>query len=179
MRSVADGAVFSRKLKADEIRDGTSGEIIATEAELQAIARLLDLTALRSLSVAYRLAHAGEGRLHLSGRLIADLTQTCVVTLDPVAAKIELPIEVDFWPATLLESLAPGTEEPQALLDWPEPIVDGTIDPGPVIYEVLATSLDPYPKREGASFEWSQPLSQGDAAGQSGPFAALAQLKRR
>ncbi len=179
MTNVADGAVFSRPLKADEIRDGTSGEIVATEAELQAIARLLDLVALRSLAVAYRLAQAGEGRLHLSGRLTADLTQTCVVSLDPVAAKLDLPVEIDFWPAALLESLEPSTEEPEALLDWPEPIVDGTIDPGPVIYELLATSLDPYPKREGASFEWSQPPSQEDAAGQRGPFAALAQLKRR
>lgn len=178
MRSDVDRAVLSRPLKVDEIRDGTSGELVATETELQDIARLLDLVALRSLAVAYRFAHAGEGRLHLSGRLTADLTQTCVVSLDPVAAKLDLSVEIDFWPAKLLESLERSTE-PEALLDWPEPIIDGTIDPGPVIYEIFATSLDPYPKRDGASFEWSQPPSQADEPGQSGPFAALAALKRR
>jgi uncharacterized metal-binding protein YceD (DUF177 family) len=181
MSSDTDQEVFSRPLKVDEIRDGTSGEIAATEAEMQHIARLLNLVALKGLSVTYGIAYAGEGRLRLSGRLTADVTQTCVVTLDPVAAALDLPVELDFWPARLLEGLEQSAEQPEALLDWPEPIVDGTIDPGPALYEILATSLDPFPKREGASFEWSQqpsPTSEAEAD-QSGPFAALAALKHR
>ena len=52
-------------------------------------------------------------------------------------------------------SLSGSAEETgsQGLLDWPEAVVDGRIDLGPVIYESLATSLDPYPKRPGASFD--------------------------
>jgi hypothetical protein len=179
MSSDADRAVFSRPLKVDALRDGANGEIAATEAEMQDIARLLDLVALDGLTITYRVAHAGEGRLHLSGRLTAGITQTCVVTLDPLAATVDLPVELDFWPAKLLEALEQSAEETEALLDWPEPIVDGTIDPGPVIYQILATSLEPYPKREGVSFEWSQQPFQAGEAEQSGPFAALAALKRR
>jgi hypothetical protein len=179
MSSDTDHGVFSRPLKVDAIGDGTSGEIAATEAEMQDIARLLDLVALEGLTLTYRIAHAGEGRLHLSGRLAAGITQTCVVTLDPVSAALDLPVELDFWPARLLEGLEQSAEEREALLDWPEPIVDGTIDPGPVIYQIVATSLDPYPKREGASFEWSQQSPQAGEVEQSGPFEALAALKRR
>jgi hypothetical protein len=66
-----------------------------------------------------------------------------------------------------------------SLLDWPEPIEDGTIELGKVLYETLATSLDPYPKKAGASFEWSEgPGGKAEAHG-SGPFAALERLKRR
>jgi hypothetical protein len=64
-------------------------------------------------------------------------------------------------------------------LDWPEAVADGKIDLGPVIYEALATALDPYPKKAGASFEWSQDARESPEPKESGPFAALAALKRR
>ncbi|HSD91481.1 MAG TPA: DUF177 domain-containing protein [Methyloceanibacter sp.] len=179
MKSDADRAIFSRPLKVDEIGDAASGEIAATEAEMTEIARLLDLIALDGLSFTYRIAQAGEGRLHMNGRLRAKVTQTCVLSLDPVAATLDVPVEVDFWPKRLLEAVEQSTEEPGSLLEWPEPIVNGTIDPGPVVYEMLATSLDPYPRREGASLEWSQQPPEADEGPRTGPFAALEALKRR
>ncbi len=45
---------------------------------------------------------------------------------------------------------------------------------GPVVYETLATSLDPYPKSAGASFQWSQ---DGPEEHENGPFAGLKRLK--
>lgn len=179
MRSTADIQVFSRPLRVDEIKDGASGTLTATPGELTEIARLLGLVALEEFSFAYGATLAGEGRLRLSGRLSAKLTQTCVVSLDPLAATLDLPVEIDFWPSALQEALQRSTEDPGNLHDWPEPIRDGRIDPGPVLYEVLATSLDPYPKREGASFQWSQPASPADESRRTGPFAALKTLKQR
>jgi uncharacterized metal-binding protein YceD (DUF177 family) len=181
MNSEADRAVLARTLRVDEIRDGASGEIAATKAEMGAIARMLDLMALEGLTFLYRLHHGGGGRLHLTGRLHADVTQTCVVSLDPVEANLDVPVEAEFWPASLIDELEGSTEEPGnlGLLDWPEAVVDGRIDLGPVIYETLATALEPYPKREGVSFDWSQGPSEEAGSAKSGPFAALAALKRR
>lgn len=181
MTNDIDPPVLSRPLKVDEIRDGTSGETAATEAELAAIAPMLDLVALKRLALSYRLDRAGSGRLRLTGQVQADVTQTCVVTLDPVDAQLEVPVEVEFLAASLVEELERNAEEAgsQGLLDWPEPVVDGRIDLGPVIYETLATALDPYPKRPGASFDWSQGRPEAAGEGKSGPFAALAALKRR
>ena len=124
---------------------------------------------------------AGSGRLRLTGQLQADVTQTCVVTLEPVDAQLEVPVEVEFWPAALVEEMERNAEESgnHGLLDWPEAVVDGRIDLGPVIYETLATALDPYPKRPGISFDWSQGHPEAAGEGKSGPFAALAALKRR
>ena len=104
-----------------------------------------------------------------------------MVTLDPVEVSLDVPVEVEFWPASLVEEFERRAEDPgnQGLLDWPEAVVDGKIDLGPIIYETLATALDPYPKREGASFDWSQGQPDEADKGKSGPFAALAALKGR
>lgn len=179
MSTAADHPVFSRPLRVDELRDGAGGTLVATPSELAAMARLMDLVVLEEFTFSYRLTNAGEGRLRLSGRLNAKLAQTCVVSLEPLAAWLDLPVEIDFWPSGLLEASERSTEDPGNLHDWPEPIVHGTIDPGPVLYEVLATSIDPYPKREGASFEWSQPALPAGESQETGPFAALKALKPR
>jgi uncharacterized protein len=119
--------------------------------------------------------------LHLAGRLHANVTQTCVVSLDPVEASLDVPAEFEFWPTSLIEAFERSEEEPGSLglLDWPEAVVEGRIDLGPVIYETLATALEPYPKREGVSFNWSQDPAEEAGSTKSGPFAALAALKRR
>jgi uncharacterized metal-binding protein YceD (DUF177 family) len=181
MASDVDRTHFSRPLKVEEIRQGARGEINATKAEMAAVAGLLDLVGLDGLSFTYRLQRADGDRLRLTGTLKAKVTQTCVISLEPVEAEIEVLVEAEFWPAHLIEELEERAEDQinLGLGDWPEPIKDGKIDLGPLIYETLATGLDPYPKRKGASFEWSQRASETGASGGSGPFAALRQLKRR
>jgi hypothetical protein len=181
MKNEVDHAPLSRPLKVAEISDGASGEISASKAERQAIARLLDLIALAGLTFTYRLHQGGGGRLRLTGQLKADVTQTCVISHDPVDAHLDVPVEAAFWPAALIEALERSGEElgSHELVDWPEPIVDGKIDLGPLIYETLATALEPYPKLEGASFDWSQDEPGKQESAESGPFAALAALKRR
>lgn len=181
MTQDVDRPVPSRPLKVDEIKDGARGEIAVSDADMEAIAAMLDLVALDGLTLDYRFDHRGGGRLRLVGTLRAKVTQTCIVSLDPVETRLEVPVEAEFWPAALIGPSERSTEEPgrPGLFDWPEAIVDGRIDLGPIIYESLATALDPYPKREGARFDWSQePPGEAEGAG-SGPFAALAALKRR
>ncbi len=180
MTSEVEPAPLSRIFKVDEIDDGASGKIVATRAEMDAIAALLDLARLEELTFDYRFTHGGSGRLRLAGHLKADVTQTCVVSLEPVDARVDVPLGVEFWPEALLQTAESSAELPGSvvMLDGPEPIVCGRIDLGAVAYETLATALDPYPKREGASFDWSQGEPNQAQEAQSGPFAALAALKR-
>jgi len=108
------------------------------------------------------------------------VTQTCVLSLDPVPAQIDVPVEAEFWPAAMIAAeVKREAEGGSTLADWPEPIKDGRIDLGPLIYETLATSLDPYPKRDGVSFEWSQGAEAPGPERKSSPFAALDRLKPR
>lgn len=179
MTNESEQIPFGRPIRVDEIKDGASDEIEATEAEMQDIARLLDLIALAGLAFRYRFEHGGGGRWRLEGHLRADVTQTCVVSLDPVVTRLDMPVEAAYWPASLILNSAHDPEEPASheTLDWPEAIVDGKIDLGPLVYETLATALDPYPKRAGASFDWSQGGDEAESV-KTGPFAALRALKR-
>lgn len=169
---------LTRKVRVSEIADNVETSLSATATERAAIADLLDLVALEFLDFAYRLRRDGGGRVHLSGRLTAEATQTCVVTLEPVPASIDVPVEVEFWPERLIADLEKKAEDPShsGVIDWPEAVTDDTIDLGPVVYESFATALDPYPKKEGASFEWSQDDKDQEAR-ETSPFAALKQLK--
>ncbi len=176
----ADALPLSRKLRIADIEENAEHRIEATRAEMANIARLLDLVGIDGLSFDYRLRHGAGGRIHVAGRLKAPVVQTCVVSLDPVEAVVDVPVEAEFWPAALIEEFEKKAEDPgqSGLLDWPDAITDGTIDLGPIIYETLATSLEPYPKRPGVSFEWSPGASETERP-ETGPFAALAKLKKR
>lgn len=96
MTNEAEGPPISWPLRVDNIRDGASGEIDATQAEMAASARMLDLLGLERLTFAYRLRHGAGGRLRLTGSLKAAVTQTCVVSLNPVEASLDVPVEVEF-----------------------------------------------------------------------------------
>ena len=172
---------FKRHVKTDDIGDGEKSLIEADAAERQAIAAMLDLVALDRLGFACRLRRHGGGRIGLKGTLQATAIQACVLSLEPVECRLEVPVEAEFWPLAMIEQLEARAEDPNAhpLRDWPEPIVDGKIDLGSLIYETFATALDPYPKREGASLAWQE--SETSDAGRDaakGPFAKLALLKR-
>lgn len=169
---------LTRRIRLVDVADGVEKEITLDETERTAILGLLDLKGLENLAFTYKLRQGGGRRIHLSGRLRADVVQTCVVTLDPVPAAIDVPVEADFWPVEKIAALQERADDPAQTgeVDWPEPIEGDAIDLGPLVYETLATSLDPYPKKPGAQFEWSEGEPNGEA-GENGPFAALKGLK--
>jgi uncharacterized metal-binding protein YceD (DUF177 family) len=171
---------LTRIFHVDELRDGEERSIEIGGAEREAVAALLGLAALDRLGFVFRVHRRGRGRLALQGTLAAVVTQTCVVSLDPVESALDVPLQVEFWPISMIEDLTASVDEAASpgTLDWPEPIVDGKIDLGPVVYETLATALDPYPRREGVSFARSEAGGSGDdVEAAETPFAALKRLK--
>ena len=169
---------LTRKIKLVEADDPTDKTIGIDDSERTAIMNLLDLGALDDVEFVYRLRRGGGRRIHLSGRLRASVVQTCVVTLDPVPATIDVPVEAEFWPPEKIAALQEQVDDPAQTggMDWPEPIEGDAIDLGPLIYETLATSLDPYPKKPGAQFDWAKGQLD-ERMPQNGPFAALRSLK--
>jgi uncharacterized metal-binding protein YceD (DUF177 family) len=164
---------------------GQNARLQASADQCASLTRELDLVACNSLEVAYKLRSLHRGRYRLTGRISADVVQRCVVTLEPVPATVQEELDIEFWPEDQLAAKpSPGvtqeasdehndTADFNALGDEPpEPIEQGRIAIGRVVYELVSAGLDPYPRSPGAEFAYA---SKDD--GKINPFAALAKFK--
>ncbi len=138
------------------------------------IARELDILSCEALTARFEIKPGPDRRFFsVSGVAEADVTQACVVTLDPVAARLSEPFAAEYWPAATLEAkpAAAGDDARDV-----EPMEHGIIDVGRLVFEHIAMALDPYPRKPGAEFAWKDPkAAEGEA--ESHPFAALERLK--
>ena len=169
-------AEFSRPLRIDGLGDqALSQQLEAIEAERQALARRFDLLELRALRAELWVERLTNRPLvKVEGRFEAELSQTCVVTLEPVPARVE----GHFVRLYNLDPALDLDEEVEVELDEedpPEPVVDGRIDLGEAVAEELSLALNPYPRAEGAVLD--RPAGNGAAARPS-PFAVLEALKK-
>lgn len=158
---------------------GLSREREAAADELAGVARALDLIACAGLRAAYTIAPTVDGRYRLSGTLRAEISQACVVTLEPVDSTIAESFDVAFWPQEDMPAPRGGELDLDEELD-PEPIVAGHIDVGRVVFECLAGAIDPFPRKEGATLDRrSQAPAEGAAGKPESPFAVLANIKTK
>jgi uncharacterized metal-binding protein YceD (DUF177 family) len=148
---------------------GAETRVVATADECAALARDFKLPAIHSLSADYKLMASAKG-VHVEGRVTAAITQVCVVTLEPFDSTVEEDVEVDF-----AEPSGMPPEPPTEMHEYepPDEILNGHIDIGAITAEFLALGLDPYPRKPGADFEYTDQRDPNDS-----PFAALGKLKR-
>jgi uncharacterized metal-binding protein YceD (DUF177 family) len=154
----------------------------ATETQRAAFATALDLIGCTALDCDLRLRAIRQGRYQLSGQVKAVVTQSCVVSLEPIQSNVAEMIDIEFWPSDQIaapsKSAAAADDDsdffdPNAG-DDAEPIEQGRISFGRIVYECLAAGLDPYPRKPDAKLDWQG--RRADAA-KVHPFAALAKLK--
>lgn len=165
--------MFDWKVPLREIgAQGYRGEHRASASELSELTRVLDIVSCDELVVSYEIHALSGGMYRLNGHIRGKVVQSCVVTLEPIAAKLDEPINVELRPAHLMPEAPEGEQEVLETADI-EPIEGDSIDLGLIVLEFISTGLDPYPRKEGATLEFSDP-----AAGTAGkPFSALAKLK--
>ena len=164
---------FAHHLRLDQIRDGERLDLVANEAERNAIARRLRLDSLDRLEAHATLSRSGAV-VRVDGRLVAALDQSCVVTGEPVAAHVDEPFEILFMPEPPTE---PDEEIELGEADCDVVFHDGAaIDLGTAIADTLALSVDPYPRSAAADAALKEAgvLTEEQAS----PFAALAALKK-
>jgi uncharacterized metal-binding protein YceD (DUF177 family) len=165
---------FAHRLALNQIRDGERIDLAADEGERKRIAERLSLRSLDRLEAHATLERNGE-IVRARGRLKAALSQSCVVTDEPVEAHADEPFDIYFLPEPAEGS--PDEEVELAESDCDVVFHDGSaIDLGEAIADTLALSLDPYPRSAGADAALKEAgvLTEAEA----GPFAALAKLKR-
>jgi uncharacterized metal-binding protein YceD (DUF177 family) len=168
----------SWKLALRDVPEG--GLVIRREAsgtEREALARDLDILSVDSLRLDARLVPRRAGTYRLDGAIDARVVQACVVSLDPVPSNIHADLHIDLRPAGQIEA-DQDLEATESLLDEPdvEAIDNGEIDLGRIVYEELASGLDPYPRLDGIALDQSEAGSGGT---DTGPFARLKELKER
>jgi len=171
---------FSRPLNIESVKIGKSEQNLeATPEECAKLAERLDLLAVDRLSAKLRLTRKGQGdsiRVSVTGHLAAKVTQACVISLDPVSSEIETDVDAVF------DSDA-DSDDGGLRLDYDldleneditEPIIDGAIDLGELCAQILATAIDPFPRKEGVD---SSEMTLESADSEENPFSVLKKLK--
>lgn len=165
---------FSRPFAADRLgKTAITETLLAGPAECAALAKRLKIVALSQLSAVVTLERTLAGLIHVSGRLEADVVQTCVVTLVDFPSHVEDSFALDFGnaPAEFGDEIDLDPD-----YDPPEPIEGGVIDLGELVAQYLALALDPHPRAPGATLDAE--LSGLDT-GETSPFAVLKNLKTK
>lgn len=176
---------FSVVVTLDSIGDEPRRfELTADNDQRAALSRRFGIVSIERFSASLVLSWIKPGKvLSVKGRISADVTQSCVITLDPVTARIDDEIDIVFsrYPEQTADIVDPNEVE----------TIEGeNIDVGEIVAEELSLALDPYPRRpdiDPASLELgpgarlvSEEAAAEDArnsAKKNNPFEVLAALK--
>ena len=167
-------ARFHRPVGVRRVTTPDEMTIEASAEERAALAEALDIVSIESLTADVTVRPwRGEG-VRVIGTVRGDVTQACVVTLEPVAGHVEETFDRRFHPDVAeSEEVVVDPDEP----DPPERLEGQEVDVGAIAVEHFALGLDPYPRAPGVEFEL-EPDDEDDAEEPS-PFAVLAQLKNK
>jgi uncharacterized metal-binding protein YceD (DUF177 family) len=149
--------------------------VTAGENERKALADAYDLLAVNALTATVELRPLPGGGVAVDCHVLADIVQTCVVSLVPVDEHIDQDFSIRYVrdPDRLPK---PGEEivvDPDA--DDLELLEGQTIDVGALVEEYFALAINPYPRAPGA--ELPADIDDGDS-GKESPFAVLAALAK-
>ncbi|PBC01860.1 DUF177 domain-containing protein [Mesorhizobium sp. WSM3860] len=132
--------------------------IEADERQRAALAAEYDLLSVESYRAELLVASWKRNGVKVSGRVEADITQACIVTLEPVAAHIDEPVEALFLPEQSKLGREGFDGGGEIVLDAdgpdsPETFSGDTIDVGALAEQFFGLAIDPYPRKPGASLE--------------------------
>ncbi len=154
-------------------------EIVANATERARIAAAYDLQAVKDFHATVELFPGPRGSVKVEGRVVADIVQTCVVSLVAVEAHIDEPLALRFVRPEDAPAVPKAGAEILVDADRPDPpeIIEGpTIDIGAVAEEAFALAIDPYPRAPDATLP--KELESGAGGAADSPFAILAGLRK-
>lgn len=146
----------------------------ASAEECKALAVALDILGVNTLAAKAYTIRLAESHYRVSGSFEGEVVQACVVTLDPLVNKVSGNFSAEFRPESEIS-------EDNGVIDINDDTeieaLDGNvINFGRVVFEELAASLDPYPRK--ADAEFTPPADVVEVKPPS-PFSVLAQLKNK
>lgn len=153
-------------------RKGMTVSIKADEAERGALAEEHDLLSVERFAAELTVRPWKADGVRITGTVEADITQSCVVTLEPVSSHIEEDVSATLVPegSRLARNEVEGgefvldAEGP----DMPDTFHGSIIDVGALAVEFFTLGIDPYPRRPGAVMEAAE--QHEDAPKEAGPL---------
>jgi uncharacterized metal-binding protein YceD (DUF177 family) len=164
---------FSRLVRAAQIKEAPQAFDLVVDAPARRhLAAAFGLPGIAALRGRFALHHEAGGVIAATLHITAQVTQTCVITLEPVDQTIDETVALRFVPVAMIPEAEDSAELDPETLDGPDeiPFTGDKIDLGAALTEQLALSLDPYPRKPGAAL----PAEAMDSA--ANPFAALRKL---
>lgn len=157
----------------------TAFEIPLSAEDRAAIAKELDVNAVKKLSFAGKIAPLGKRGWRLTAKLGATVVQSCVVTWEPVTTRIDSEVVRTFVPPAQLDAPTEGSETEIPEDDSLE-VLGTDISAYDVMIEALAIALPDYPRAKDAALETDAAIPEGAEPikdEETKPFAGLAALR--
>jgi len=171
-------AEFSRVIDTRALaEEGETFRYEANAAERAAIASWLSLISLRRLEATVDAKPVPEGGVRLRVAFTVEVVQACVTTLAPLSTCLQEAFELLYLreiPRQIPVAAGGITVDVDLDEDEPEVLIDDKIDAGAAITEHLVLTLDPYPRKPGATLD---SVHAAAGAARAGPFSALRELK--
>lgn len=130
--------------------------IEANERQRTALAEIHGLISVESFKAELIVSGWKRNGVRVEGKVVAKIVQPCVVTLEPVPASIDEPVEGVFLPEDSKLGREGFGQGGEILIevdgpDSPETFSGDTIDVGALSEEFFGLAIDPYPRKSGAS----------------------------
>jgi uncharacterized metal-binding protein YceD (DUF177 family) len=155
----------------------------ADEKELKRLAQVFELVGVSAFSAEMLVKKWRKDGVRITGTVRAEIVQSCVVTLEPINARVSNEIDTVFVPETSKLSRPLISGEGEIVLDYegpdlPETFSGDTIDVGALAQEMFGLAIDPYPRKEGVDFEFRVEDDDVEEKKPS-PFAKLIDFPKR
>jgi uncharacterized metal-binding protein YceD (DUF177 family) len=173
---------FSYRIKVGHVsHNALEVRVEADERERKALAKLWDILGVEALTAELKVRRWKKDGVKVMGTVHAEVTQACVVTLDPVAEVIDEEIDEIFVPEGSALARIPANDAGEIVVDpdgpdLPESFTGDEIDVGAFVAEMAAMALNPYPRKPDAAFAGHIEEAVAEEKKPS-PFAVLKNLK--
>ena len=161
---------------------GMPVKLFATDREREALARDHDLVAVNEFSADLIVSKWRGDGVKVTGKVNAQIVQTCSITLEMLEAVVENQVDAVFVPEHSKLARVQVDANSELVLDAdgpdaPETFSGDHLDVGLVAEEFFELGINPYPRKEGA--ELPAGVSAGEEPAEVSPFAKLSVLKQK
>ena len=163
-------------------QNGMPLRLTANEKERRALAKEHGLVSVQSFKAELLIKKWRKDGVKITGNVAAEITQSCVITLEPMVSRVENEIDAVFVQEGSKLARPPLSADGEIIIDYegadlPETFAGDAIDVGALAEEFFGLAVDPYPRKPGAVLQ--EALQDTDlGTPRPSPFASLIKFRK-